>query len=87
MISTALTAFSLLSAGMRWAIIGGLLLATLTTGGVIYHNIWKRGYVRAISDIAAQDNRAIERAEAARGAWKQCRDAGRRWDQSEGQCQ
>lgn len=64
----------------------GLVAAMLAAYGVWHHKVYRSGYTRAISDIAAQDEKAVSRAEAARGSWKQCRAAGRRWDQVEGRC-
>jgi hypothetical protein len=64
----------------------GIAAALLATYGVWHHKVYRSGYTRAISDIAAEDKRAVDRAIAARSAWKDCRGAGRRWDQVEGRC-
>ncbi len=64
----------------------GLVAALLTAYGVWHHKIYRSGYDRAIADIAAEDKKAVDRAIAARSVWKDCRAAGRRWDQVEGRC-
>lgn len=84
--------------GTLWATFGGaglltkiiaiglLAAALLTAYGVWHHKVYRSGYDRAISDIAAADTRAVQRATAARSAFKTCRDSGRKWDQAAGTC-
>jgi fatty acid desaturase len=79
----ALSAAGLLT---KLLVAAGLVVALLTAYGVWHHKVYQSGYVRAIADIAAEDKRAVDRAIAARSAWKDCRAAGRRWDQVEGRC-
>jgi hypothetical protein len=65
------------------AIVGALA----ATYGIWHHNVWSKGYARAIADIAAQDKKAIDAAKGARNAYFDCvnRD-GMRWQQSTGEC-
>lgn len=86
MIMAGIKAFSLLSTAWRWGIILTFIAALVATYGVWHHKVYRSGYTRAISDIAAQDERAIQQAEVKRSVFKQCRAAGRRWDQVEGRC-
>lgn len=69
-------------------IIAGVALAVIGTAyGVWHHTIWKRGYDRAIADIALQDEKAIKRASSARSVVLDCKSRGLRWDQSTGICE
>jgi hypothetical protein len=84
--------------GTLWAMFGGaglitklitvgvLAVALLAAYGVWHHKVYRSGYDRAISDIAAADTKAVQRATTARSAFKACRDSGRRWDQATGTC-
>lgn len=84
--------------GTLWAMFGGaglltkviaiglLAAALLAAYGVWHHKVYRSGYDRAISDIAAADTKAVQRATTARAAFKTCRDAGRKWDQAAGTC-
>lgn len=65
---------------------GGLLLAAAAAYGVWHHKVYQSGYARAIADIAAEDKRAIGAATEMRNTWRECRDRGGRWIQSEGRC-
>jgi len=65
---------------------GALALALLGAYGVWHHKVYRSGYDRALSDIAAEDKRAIGSALELRQVWKHCRASGRRWIQSEGRC-
>ncbi|ULK98834.1 hypothetical protein [Bradyrhizobium sp. I71] len=65
---------------------GGLLLAVVTAYGVWHHKVYRSGYVRALADIAAEDKRAIGAATELRKTWRECRDRGGHWIQSEGRC-
>ncbi|MCK1282259.1 hypothetical protein IVB46_44295 [Bradyrhizobium sp. 61] len=64
----------------------GLVAGILAAYGVWHHKVYRNGYDRAISDIAAADSRAIGRAQQARAVWKNCRDSGKHWDQKAGKC-
>lgn len=86
MIMAGIKAFSLLSSAWRWSIIVVAVGALVTAYGVWHYKVYRSGYTRAISDIAAQDERAITQAETKRAIFKQCRAAGKRWDQVEGRC-
>lgn len=68
-------------------VIGAMVLSLLTAYGVWHHKIWSNGYARAVSDIAAQDEKAINRAKAARSKFLDCRTRGLRWNQSAGECE
>ena len=79
-----------LFAGVSWVKVGlifAAVIAVVTAGGIIYHNIWERGYARAIADIAKQDQKAIARASTARSVVLDCRARGVRYDQSTGLCE
>jgi hypothetical protein len=67
-------------------IIGGIALSLLAAYGVWHHKVYRSGYDRAISDIAAADAKAVQRATTARNAFKTCRESGRQWDQATGTC-
>ena len=86
MIGTLWTMFG--GAGLLTKIIaiGALAAVLLTAYGVWHHKVYRSGYDRAISDIAAADAKAVQRATTARNAYKACRDSGRRWDQATGTC-
>jgi hypothetical protein len=53
---------------------------------VWHHWVWTNGYTAAIHAIAAQDDKAIGAAKSAREKWKACTGAGKKWDQSTGEC-
>lgn len=86
MIRTAINALG--AAGFLTKLLVGLgIAAGLLAGyGVWHHKVYQSGYTRALADIAAQDERAITQAETKRAIFKQCRAAGKRWDQVEGRC-
>lgn len=86
MIAAAWVGWKALGWGMRILSIVGPLLTLGALYGVWHYTVDQRGYRRAIAEIAAQDERAIKKAESARAVFKQCRAAGRRWDQVEGRC-
>lgn len=86
MIPGIFAAFSLLGTTTKLVIIAGIVLSLITAGGVIYHQIWERGYQHAIADIAKQDKRAIAKATVARSAVLDCDARGLPWDQSTGKC-
>lgn len=65
---------------------GSLLLTAAAAYGVWHHRVYASGYARALADIAAEDQRAIGRATDLRNTWRECRDRGGRWIQSEGRC-
>lgn len=83
MAMTALSGAGLLT---KLIIALGLAGALLTAYGVWHHKVYQKGYVRALADIAAEDAGAINRATSMRQTWRDCRDRGGRWDQSEGRC-
>ncbi|WP_158669497.1 hypothetical protein [Bradyrhizobium guangdongense] len=58
----------------------------LVAYGVWHHKVYRAGYDRALADIAAEDKRAIGAATELRKTWRDCRDRGGRWLQSEGRC-
>ncbi|MBR1150069.1 hypothetical protein [Bradyrhizobium sp. JYMT SZCCT0428] len=63
------------------------VVAALAIGyGVWRHKVFREGYARALSDIAANDTAAVGRATDLRKTWRECRDRGGRWDQAAGRC-
>lgn len=86
MIEGIFAAFKLFSWTTRLAIIGGILAALATSGGIIYYKIWDRGYEYALAAIAKRDAKAIAKATAYSGAVDDCDTRGLRWDQSTGKC-
>lgn len=78
--------FAAASATVKLVAVGSIVIAAVIGSAIIYHRIWERGYVRALSDIATQDAKAIGKATEYRNTWRVCRDAGRVWDQSTGKC-
>lgn len=86
MIEAFLLAWKAASWGLRIATIGGVLIAAGTLYGIWHHKVYQRGYDRALADIAAEDKRAIGAATELRKTWRECRDRGGRWIQSEGRC-
>jgi hypothetical protein len=64
----------------------GLVAALVTAYGAWHHQVYREGYTRALSDIAAEDSRAIARATQLRSTWRECRDRNGHWDQSRGSC-
>jgi hypothetical protein len=82
----AMTAISGSSLLIKIALAVGLAAAVLAAYGVWHHKVYRSGYDRAISDIAAADAKAIGRAQQARAVWKNCRDSGKRWNQETGTC-
>jgi hypothetical protein len=87
MISTIITAVRLFGIGKSLAVVAVLFLTVGTAYGVWHYTIWKRGYDRAIADIANADERAIKRASNARSIVLDCKSRGLRWDQSTGICE
>lgn len=86
MIGMIFAGFKAMSWGVRIASIVAPLLLLGTLYGVWHYKVYQRGYQRALADIAAEDARAIERAKAMRQGWRECRDRGGIWNQSEGKC-
>lgn len=86
MIQAILIAFKAMSWAGRIAAIVGPLLLLGTTYAVWHHQIYQRGYDKAISDIAEEDSAAIGQAVERRKPWKECRDRGGVWSQSERAC-
>jgi len=83
------TIFSALSATglVTKLIMAGVLVASLLAAyGLWHHKVYRDGYTRALSDIAAEDSRAIGRATQLRQTWQVCRDRNGQWDQSTGKC-
>jgi hypothetical protein len=86
MIGTLLSLFGGAGLMTKLIIIGGLAVTLLGAYGIWHHKVYRSGYDRAISDIAAADAKAVERATTARNTFKICRDSGRKWDQATGTC-
>lgn len=87
MIQAVLIAFKAMSWGMRIAAVVGPLLVLGTGYAVWHHQIYQRGYDKAISDIAEENSEAIGQAVERRKPWKECRDRGGVWSQSTRTCQ
>jgi hypothetical protein len=87
MLQLALLAFNGLSLTTRLIAIGGVIVAVLTTGGVLYAKIEHHGYDRALRDIAAANARAIKKADEYRSQSRDCDARGLRWVQSTGECE
>lgn len=66
--------------------VGVLAASLLAAYGIWHHKVYRKGYDRAIADIAAADAKAVQRATAARNVFKTCRESGRKWDQATGTC-
>jgi hypothetical protein len=60
--------------------------ALLIAYGVWHHAVYAKGYQAALADIARADASAVAKATQYRGAFKDCRAAGRAWDQTTGAC-
>jgi hypothetical protein len=67
--------------------IGSIVIALGTGYGLWHHHVWSKGYVRALTDIAKQDKKAIAIAKQYRSAAADCDGRGLRWDQSTGKCE
>jgi hypothetical protein len=76
--------------GPKWLFKLGAIAAALVgltiTGGIIYHNIWMRGWNAHQAAIVRQDAKAINAALALRRVYTDCDARGLQWDQSTGQC-
>lgn len=70
------------SVGILVALVAGLFIAY----GAWHHKVYREGYTRALSDIAAEDAAALKRATDLRATWRNCRDRGGQWDQANGRC-
>jgi hypothetical protein len=83
MAMTALSGAGLLT---KLIIALGLAGSLLTAYGVWHHKVYQKGVNAAIAGIAREDEGWINRAFQARGKLKECKDAGRGWDQTTGRC-
>ncbi len=63
-----------------------VIIAVIVGGAWLWFSThyYNKGYARAISDIAAQDEKAIAAAREAKAAVDACYAAGKRWE--DGQC-
>ncbi|WP_441280071.1 hypothetical protein [Bradyrhizobium sp. 63_E2_N1_3] len=86
MIQAFLLAWKAASWGVRIAAVVGPIVVVGAAYGVWHHQVYRAGYVRALADIAAEDERAIGKATELRATWRACLDRGGRWIQSEGKC-
>lgn len=61
---------------------------TLVIGGAwyIYRQIEQGGYDRAVAEIAAENQEAINRVRTSKSKLAACIDRGKSWDQSRGVC-
>ena len=73
--------------GCKWCMVAaGVVAIALFSYWYGYHGEYAKGYEKAVSDIAAEDAAAIERATQMRSVWKECRLSSGEWDQSTGEC-
>ncbi len=70
----------------KLAVAAGLAAALLAGYGVWHHHVDQGGYQRALADIARADSGAVSRATSYRNNFKECRAAGKGWDQTSGEC-
>ncbi|MCK1684232.1 hypothetical protein IVA87_33815 [Bradyrhizobium sp. 147] len=70
----------------KLVVAASLALAALGAYGIWHHKVFRAGYDRALADIAAEDKRAIGRATELRKTWRECRERGGQWSQTEGRC-
>jgi hypothetical protein len=82
-----LTVFRAFSGLAQLAIIGGIVIAILGAYAGWHYTIYKRGYDKAITDIAAENKEAVDAANKARIRVRECYASGGSWDQSGGMCQ
>lgn len=66
--------------------IGVLAASLLAAYGLWHHRVYTKGWNDALAAIARQDSKAIADATRLRSAFKTCREAGRKWDQTTGAC-
>lgn len=85
-LKAALAALQASGLAVKLVLAGSLALAALGAYGIWHHKVFRAGYDRAIADIAEEDKRAIGQATDRRKTWRECRDRGGRWIQSEGKC-
>lgn len=70
----------------RWIAVG-LAVAALAAGArFIYVQIEQGGFDRAIREIAAENQEALNRVRTAKNTLHACLDRGKSWDQSNGVC-
>ncbi|NEV75639.1 hypothetical protein DYI24_01085 [Rhodopseudomonas sp. BR0C11] len=90
MISGIFVAFNMLSAGTRFAIIGGVLVSLVVGYGAWRHSIYREGYTagyqRAISDVGRNNQQAVGNAKRIREQVTRCESQGLAWDQTTGGC-
>jgi hypothetical protein len=76
--------------GPKWLFklgaIAAASVAIVIMGGIIYHNIWMRGWNAHQAAIVRQDEKAINAALAMRRALTDCNARGLQWEQSTGEC-
>lgn len=82
----AMTAFGGAGLITKLITVGVLLASLLAAYGVWHHAVYMKGWNGALAAIARQDSKAIADATKLRSAFKACRDAGRKWDQTTGGC-
>lgn len=86
-IKLALSAFTGASTITKLISVGIVLITLAGAYGVWHAKVYNRGYDAALRAIAAQNQRAIKRAQEYRGRVTDCDARGLRWDQSTGECQ
>lgn len=83
----ALSALSAAGLLTKMLVVVGLVAALLTAYGVWHHKVYSNGYDAALAAVARADARAVGKATEYRNAFKECRAAGKGWDQTTGRCQ
>jgi hypothetical protein len=65
----------------------GVVVAALGGAAVAYHHhVYEQGYAKAISDVAAADQAAVERVGDGKATIAACRASGHKWDVTTGEC-
>lgn len=64
----------------------GVVAALLGAYGIWHHKVYNEGWYGALADVARQDSKAIATATEYRARWKSCKDDGKKWDQTTGDC-
>lgn len=71
---------------LKIAVIGGMIAAAAIGYGVWHHEVYEEGVNDTIAAIARADTKMVNRALKARSVMKECKSAGRKWDQGTGNC-
>lgn len=71
-----------------WQLAGGAAVLLAVGGGYAlwHHHVYQTGYDKALLDVAADNQEAIDARNKAVSRVRSCRDAGRVWDTTTGEC-